>query len=355
MSLLVKKYSDLGPVKLFYNGTEKLQFSPSRWLWLRHTPAGLQPLDGVTGVIKATDGSAVEPILNWGIKKAFEKFRGLCITKHLGPNQALELFIPEMDAIIAEAKKAAKENLEDAGAVGSMAHEHLEKIAKATMLQDYPRLEELIAIMPPEDRAESCVTAAILWCVEHNLEWIEAERTVYHVDLGACGTMDNLVWADSCGNPACCPTPFKRRRCQVDYKSSNTLRTGYCLQTGFYTAAWEREFPEQVIGDRFILRLDKETAQFDPWHLEGRALQEQDFAAYCNALTHFRSFRAVEKRMDGIRDARRAEKAAEKESAKRAACPKSMTYKGVRKTACFPDGSQWEACKQIYENRAQKA
>jgi hypothetical protein len=103
------------------------------------------------------------------------------------------------------------------------------------------------------------------------------------------------------------------------------------------------------------LRLDKETAAFDPWHLEGRALQEQDFAAYCNALTHFRSFRAVEKRMDGIRDARRAEKAAEKEAEKRLACPKAKDYKGSRLTKCFEDGSQCEACKQIYENRAQKA
>ena len=347
---VISKWPNLGPVHLFYGGTEKLQFCESKWLWLRHTPDGLQPLDGVTTVIKKTDGTASEPLINWALRKAFEKFRGLC-EQHVGPNRALELFMGELDVLITEAKKAAKENLEDAGAVGSQAHEHLEKIAHATMSEDYPRLEELIALMPVDERAESCVTAAICWAVEHNLEWIHSERTVYHVDLGACGTMDNLCWADSCADKSCCPTPFKRRRVQCDYKSSNALRWGYALQTGFYTAAWEREFPDQPIDDRFILRLDKETAAFDPWHLEWRALQEQDYQAYCNALAHYRSFRAVEKRMDGIRDARRAEKAEMKEAAKRAACPKSATYKGARMTTCFEDGTQCEACSKIYLDR----
>ena len=350
---VIKKYTDLGPIHYFYGGTERLQFCKPKWLWLRHTDSGLQPLDGVTGVIKSTDGTASEPLIAWGIRKALEKFRGLCITRHLGPNDALELFIPEMDAIIAEAKKAARENLEDAGAVGSIAHEHLEKIARATMAQDYPRLEELIGIMPSEERAESCITAAILWCAAHNLEWIASERTVYHVDLGACGTMDNLCWADSCDDPTCCLNPFKRRRVQIDYKSSNTLRAGYCLQTAFYTAAWEREFPEQPIEDRFILRLDKETAAFEPWHLEGRELQEQDFKAYCNALAHYRSFRDVQKRMDGIRDGRREAARALKETAKRLRCPKADEYKGSRMTKCFEDGTQCEACAKIYVDRRQ--
>ena len=147
MSLVIKKYPDLGPVHLFYGGSERLRFCESKWLWLRETPDGLQPLDGVTTVLKFTHNAA-EPLINWAMKKAFEKFRRLCIEKHLGPNQAFELFVPEMDALIVEAKKAAKENLEDAGDVGTQAHEHLEKIAKATMGEDYPRLEELIALMP---------------------------------------------------------------------------------------------------------------------------------------------------------------------------------------------------------------
>lgn len=349
--MIIRKYNT-GPPHYFYNNTKVLRFDREKWLWLLEVPEGLQPLDGVTTVLKKTDGNANEPLINWALRKAFEKFRHLCEV-HVGPNRALELFMSELDALMIEAKKAAKENLEDAGAVGSQAHEHLEKIAHATMDADYPRLEELIALMPVDERAESCVTAAICWAVEHNLEWIHSEKTVYHVDIGVCGTMDNLCWADSCGDKSCCPTPFKRRRVQIDYKSSNALRAGYCLQTGLYTAAWEREFPEQPIDDRFILRLDKETAAFDPWHLEGRALQEQDYQAYLNALAHYRSFRDVEKRMDGIREARREQKAAEKESAKRMECPKAKDYKGKRLTACFPDGSQCAACAKIYVDKHQ--
>lgn len=353
MSLIVKLYSDLSEPLLFYKGTEKLRFSEKNWLWLRETPTGLQPLDGVTTVLKATH-NASEPLINWALKMGFEKFKAL-LRPHLGPNSAYEFWEQELDALIVEAKKASKEKLIDAGDVGTMAHKHLEKIAKATLKQDTQRLEELVALMPPEPRAESCVIAAILWCVEHDIEWIASERPVYHRDLGVCGTMDNLAWASSCKNPLCCPTPFTRRRVQIDYKSSNALRTEYCLQTGLYTAAWEAEFPEQPIEDRFILRLDKETAEFEPWHLEGRELQDQDFHAYVDALHCYRSSKAVEQRMnvlrDGRREAERAARRAEKEAAMRVECPKARDYKGARKTKCFDDGTQCAACAKIYAEK----
>jgi hypothetical protein len=358
MSLTVKRYPDLSGPHYFYNNTEVLWFSEANWLWLRETPNGLVPLDGVTTVLKATHNAA-EPLINWALKQGFEKFKRILMEKHYGPNGAIELWENELDALIIEAKKAAKEKLVDAGDVGTQAHHHLEKIAKATLGADIRRLAELVALLPEDPRAESCVIAAILWCVEHDIEWIESERTVFHIDLGVCGTLDNIAWASSCQNPLCCPNPFKRRRVQIDYKSSNALRVEYCLQTGLYTAAWERECPDLPIEDRFILRLDKETAAFEPWHLEGRELQEQDFKAYCDALYCFRSSRAVEARMNVIRDQRRAvereQKKAAKEAKHREACPKSKDYKGARKTECFEDGTQCEACAKKYQEAHEKS
>ena len=351
MSLTVSRYPDLGPVHLFYNGTERLRFSEANWLWLKETPTGLVPLDGVTTVLTATHNAA-EALINWALRQCFEKFKAM-LAKHMGPNHAYELWENELDALIVEAKKAAKEKLTEAGDVGTLAHHHLEKIAKATLGSDLRRLAELIALMPEDPRSESCVIAAILWCVEHDIEWIASERTVFHRDLGVCGTLDNIAWATSCKNPLCCPTPFTRRRVQIDYKSSNALRTEYCLQTGLYTAAWELEFPEQPIDDRFILRLDKETAAFEPWHLEGRELQTQDFNAYVDALHCYRSSRAVEARMNTLRSERRAAekeiKKAAKDAAHRVECPKAKDYKGKRLTTCLPDGTQCIACKQIWE------
>jgi hypothetical protein len=354
VSLVIRKYNDLSAVHFFYGGTERLRFSPSKWEWLREIESGLSHVDGVTTVLKATDGTALDPLINWSIKQGFEKFKRLLMGRHLGPNRALELWEEELDALIVEGKKGAREKLEDAGMCGTMAHQHLERIAKATLAKDSGRLEELVALLPPDPRAESCVIAGILWCVEHDIEWIHSEQPVYSRIHNVCGTMDNLAWASSCQNPECCPNPFTRRRVQVDYKSSNGLRGwSYCCQTAIYTACWEEEHPDEPIEDRFILMLDKETADFEAFHLEGRALQEQDLAAYLDALRCYRSHKAVQGRMDAVidarRDAERARKAAAKEAAHRIRCPKADTYKGKRLTSCMPDGTQCIACKQIWE------
>ena len=359
MSLVIKKYPDLGAAHWFYNNTVALRFSPSRWEWLREAPEGLLHVDGVTTVLKFCDGSALTPLINWSIRQGFEKFKRLMMERHLGPNLAFELWESELDALIKEGKQAAREKLEDAGMCGSMAHAHLEKVAKATLVRDSRRLEELIALLPPDPRAESCVIAGILWCVEHDIEWIHSERPVYSRIHNVCGTIDNIAWASSCQNPRCCPTPFARRRVQVDYKSSNALRGwSYCCQTGIYTACWGEEFPDQPIEDRFILMLDKETAEFEAFHLEGPELQAQDLNAYLDALACYRSHKAVQARMDEVsaqrREYEKAEKAAAREAAHRVQCPKAKDYKGARMTKCFEDGTQCEACDKIYREKHEK-
>jgi hypothetical protein len=361
VSLVIKRYNDLSAPHLFTfpDGTvESLRFSPSKWEWLRETPLGLAHVDGVTTVLKSVDGTALDPLINWSIKQGFDKFKRLMMA-HLGPNGALELWEEELDAIISAGKKGAREKLEDAGMCGSMAHAHLERIAKATLAGDAHRLEELVALLPPDPRAESCVIAGIVWCVEHDIEWIHSEVPVYSRIHNVCGTMDNLAWASSCGRPECCPTPFKRRRVQVDYKSSNGLRGwSYCCQTGIYTMCWEEEFPDQPIDDRFVLMLDKMTAEFEAYHLEGRALQEQDSNAYLDALRCYRSHRIVQARMDAVVDERRAVATAAKAAAKDAerearlalACEGSKRYKGVRYPRCN-DEHPCKSCLKIYVDK----
>jgi hypothetical protein len=47
VSLVIKKYPDLGAAHWFYNNTVALRFSPSRWEWLREAPEGLLHVDGL--------------------------------------------------------------------------------------------------------------------------------------------------------------------------------------------------------------------------------------------------------------------------------------------------------------------
>ena len=159
---------------------------------------------------------------------------------------------------------------------------------------------------------------------------------------------------DSCTDTECCPTSFQDRLSLVDWKTSNYLYTTYLWQTAFYVAAHEEEFPEiGQIEDRWILRLDKDDASFDPWHAEGREAQAEDLEGFLCCLALVRALERTETRMHAIVDARnairKARKLLEKQEQDRIACPKSKEYKGVRLTKCLPDGTQCAACAKLYK------
>jgi len=153
---------------------------------------------------------------------------------------------------------------------------------------------------------------------------------------------------DSCDNPACCPVAFKDRFSNVDWKSSNYLYIEYILQGAAYTSAYnEEKFHEwanretvgiapEFITDRWVIRLGKEDADFDPWHCEEGTF-EQDFSAFLNALALKNSIEAIETRMDAYTDARRAAvrqiKKAVKEADKNAAKEKKAEEKAAAKLA----------------------
>src|SRR5208282_6570475 len=107
------------------------------------------------------------------------------------------------------------------------------------------------------------------------------------------GTMDGLCLVDSCDDRLCCPHEFKNRLTIADWKTSNGLYITYLMQVAAYQAAFECETGETV-EDRWVLRLDKETGDFDPWHAEGREAFDQDFAGFLHALDLTRSLKSID-------------------------------------------------------------
>ena len=120
------------------------------------------------------------------------------------------------------------------------------------------------------------------------------------------------------------------------------------FQTAFYAEAVMEEFPDLKIEDRWILRLDKESAEFDPWHVIGADAQKEDLEGFLHCLALVRALERSETRMRAITDARKAVKSArkllEKQAQDRIECPKFKDYKGQRLTKCLPDGTQCAAC-----------
>jgi len=127
---------------------------------------------------------------------------------------------------------------------------------------------------------------------------------MFFEEVRSAGTSDALGLVSSCSNPECCPQPFLRRLSLCDWKSSNGLRVDYVLQTAIYAEMYEEETDEKI-EDRWILRLDKETAEFDPWHIEGDKAFQEDLQGYLNALAHYRSLRKIETRIGDVEEQKR--------------------------------------------------
>jgi hypothetical protein len=163
-----------------------------------------------------------------------------------------------------------------------------------------------------------------------------------------------LALVDSCDDPECCQgEPFHDRLSYCDWKTSNALYITYLWQGSLYVCAVEEEFPELgPIVDRWILRLDKEDASFDPWHAAGREAQAEDLHGFVCCLDLVRALDVTQARIDAIHDARKLvkdeRKAAEKLLRDKIRCPKADAYKGVRMTKCLPSGEQCDACKAIW-------
>lgn len=355
MSLVIRKYNDLSAPYLFYGGTEKLRFSPSKWLWVREDVEDkLEELNGVTNVVKVVDKSAA--LMPWAVRKAMQKLRALAIEQHLGPDGCIQMFEAELDKIIAEAKLADKEELEQAGSTGSDAHGWIEQLIKAILSGNANRELEVLAKLPEDERASNACCGAVEWSVKHNVRYISTERKVYSREHRFAGTMDGLALIDSCEDKLCCPHAFTDRLSIVDWKTSNYLYTTYLLQaSGAYRHAFMEEFPDQKVEDVWILRLDKETGDFDPWHVEGEEAAKQDWEGFLNALNLVRSLKSIDARIGIVREARREARkvAAETAKAERLAlqCDGYKRYKGVRAPRCGPDGTGCAACLKIYLDR----
>jgi hypothetical protein len=349
VSLIIKKYNDLSAVHFFYDGTERLRFSPSKWLWVREQGDKLIELSGVTGVCKIVDRS--QPLMRWAVKKSLEKLRILALENHLGPDECVQMFPFELDRLIEEAKKADKEELESAGETGHEAHRWIESLILANLAGTRNRELEILAKLPEDELASNACCGSVEWMVKHNVRFRSTERKVFHREHLYAGTMDGLAIVDSCEDRCCCPTEFKDRLTVVDWKTSNYLYTTYLLQVAAYQAAYECETGDQI-EDRWVLRLDKETGDFDPWHAEGRDAFDMDFTAFLHALDLTRSLKLIDGRVGVIREARREVRKAANAAAKlerlALACEGSKRYKGVRIPKCGPTGTGCAACLKKY-------
>ena len=339
----------------FFNHTVELRYDVKCHVYLLVKEDGtLEPQNGVTSVCHIIDKSVV--LLPWGSKVMGQKLISLLPIQVVDAVEVIGTWdgsgvnpikLTEIEKLIQQAKSAHKDKLEDAGAVGHVAHAWIEEYIKADIVADYQKVQQLLQNFPWDERASNACKAAIQWMKAHHVEWISTERKIYSKKWKYAGTMDGLCYVDSCDDPLCCPNKFKHRLTISDWKSSNYLYPEYLMQTAAYEAAYEEETGEDV-EDRWVIRLGKDDAKFEAWHLESDCFQE-DFDAFLAALNLKIRFDRLEERLSDIKDIYRKGKKKAKQDYKAIKCSNSDKYKGVRAPTCNK-GNPCETCRKKYED-----
>ena len=106
------------------------------------------------------------------------------------------------------------------------------------------------ACAEPEDYISKSVNAFLDWTTEYNPEWVDAERKVYCDKYKYAGTVDAVA-------------KINDRVCVIDFKTSKKVYKPYHLQVTAYAQAIKRMDGLRRWPLGIILRLDKETGEFE--------------------------------------------------------------------------------------------
>lgn len=330
----------------FYNHTVELKFEPKSHTYFLVTSNGLIAQDGVSSIVKVIDKS--EPLMNWSVKMMAQKILATINQECYMTGIHVTLPYDTFEHLVLSSKMAHKDKLEDASAIGKIAHAWIETYIKACIANDLGRKAYLFENLPGEYQAANCCEAAVDWMSWHNVRWIHTEKKVYSLEYGFAGTLDGICMADSCDDESCCREQFKDRLTLIDWKTSNQLNIEYLLQSAAYQIAYMEEHKE-VIEDRWIIRLGKEDGAFELWHV---TRVTDDFLAFKHALDLTRTLRVIEGRIkernNEIRAAKRQEKKEATQKALTLECYGHKRYKGKRRPVCN-NGNPCQSCIQTYE------
>lgn len=168
---------------------------------------------------------------------------------------------------IEDASKLHAQRKKEAADLGTMVHKWAEdyigaKIAKRKDLE-----------MPEDPRVLNGVIAFLKWVDEHKVKFLESERVIYSKKHKFIGTMDCVFTMGE----------EKHKIIHVgDFKTSKGVYDEMIFQVTAYEEAYVEEIGAKC-GDKYILRFDKETAEFDP-HIIPAEDHKKDIAAFLGLM-----------------------------------------------------------------------
>jgi len=309
----VQRFGHVSEDYFFYDKSIVLRFDKEEHIYYRVNELGnLTPVDGVTTVCGIIDKS--HALVPWAAKMVVEKLLRIIPTETVDNVISLRhLTLEEFTRFALDAKGAHKEKLESAGDIGRAAHQCLEDSIKHAIVESGNAVQTLVNL-PFDAQAEHCARVALAWMQTHKVRWTDTERKIYSREHNYAGTLDAIAYVSSCNDRACCPEAFEDRLCLIDFKTSNALRTDYCLQVAAYQQAIVEELGTPI-KSRIILRLGKSSGDFQPWILPEATFAE-DLSGFLTCLRLTRIMDSIEERMKSQRTSIKMVQKAQKEAIK---------------------------------------
>ena len=212
---------------------------------------------GVTtalGIISKGDA-----LVQWSANQAIE----YCRSKLVG-----EITQEYLDQVFQEAKKHWRTVKQEAADIGTYAHNWIEQFLKGFNPSEFEHEDTEI-----QRKVRNSCGAAVKWIETHHWKTISIERQIFIPKLGVGGICDWHAYID--GVPAV-----------PDWKTSKSIYSSYRYQTAAYAHGIEEEVGEKV-RERWVLRIDKETGEFEDLRLP-RAEFAADYKAFKNAVQLYR-------------------------------------------------------------------
>lgn len=185
---------------------------------------------------------------------------------------------------IADVEYAARLHMQrktESADLGTKVHDWAERYIKASP-EDRSKIE-----LPDDERVLNGVLAFLKWVKDHGVEFVASERVVYSKQHDYIGTLDCLF------------TMKKEKHGIVhvgDFKTSKGVYDEMIFQVTAYEEALREEMAtgcdmvecsmpegEAIFGDKYILRFDKETGEFEAHQISAKD-HEKDIKAFIGLM-----------------------------------------------------------------------
>jgi len=230
-----------------YNGEIIIKFYPNSHRYQREGEKNY--LVGVTTATGVLDKSRA--LLIWASRLSQEFLL-----------EALRNEKPITEDLIQEAVKQHEVKKEEAATIGTLVHDYIEKHIKGKKPP-----------MPTDKNVLNGVLACLKWITENDVRFVASEQFIYSKKYNYSGICDTIF-------------TFGKEDHKVlhvgDWKTAKSVYFEMFAQVAAYQAAYQEEFGTEF-GDAYILRLDKETGNFESKCLP-KEEHEDRFKAFLNCL-----------------------------------------------------------------------